>query len=47
LQEKIKRVKKFVQEWLNEAGDVIIENHLKKKINEILESHNIIQELKL
>ena len=43
----MKRLKNFVQEWLSETGDIAVENHLRKKINEILEINSFMQEFKI
>jgi len=45
-QEKLKKLKNFIEEWINDIGDEFTENHLRKKINEILEIHNVVQDLK-
>lgn len=46
IQEKTKKLKNFIEEWISEVGDELAENHLRKKINEILETHNVFHDLK-
>lgn len=46
LQEKMKKIKVFIQNWLNETRDANVEIYLRKKINEILEFHNFLNEYK-
>ena len=46
MQEKTKKLKNFIDEWISEVGDEIVEIHVRKKINEILEIHNVFHEFK-